>query len=131
MKGGVGRRFATLPSNVFRGGLLDVHQIHTTSDRTVAHLLRGALESAGVPAFVEGEHLTPLQGEIPTGASAEFHVSIVDEEQLPRAALVVRSWFTEQSGERPAATWTCATCGEKHEAQVRSCWHCGTEFDES
>lgn len=89
----------------------------------------GALESAGVPAFVEGEHLTSLQGEIPTGASAEFHVSIVDEEQLPRASLVARGWFEDQSREDPPQTWTCAACGETHEAQFRSCWQCGMERD--
>lgn len=106
-----------------------MQRLHTTSDRTVAHLLRGALESAGVPAIVEGEHLTPLQGEIPAGASAEFHVSIVDEEQFPRASLVLRSWLADQSTGNTSQRWICATCRESHEAQFHSCWKCGTERD--
>jgi hypothetical protein len=106
-----------------------VYRLHSTSDRTVAHLLRGALESADVPAIVEGEHLTPLQGEIPAGASAEFHVSIVDEEQLPRASIVMRRWLEDRSGTTGHHPWTCSSCGEIHEAQFRSCWQCGTERD--
>lgn len=30
-----------------------------------AHLVRGALEQAGIPAFVRGEHLTGAIGELP------------------------------------------------------------------
>jgi len=119
----------TFRATFFKVVISDVYRLHTTSDRTQAHLLRGALESAGVPAFVEGEHLTPLQGQIPTGASAEFHVSIVDEEQLPRASIVARSWFEAQSHENPSETWKCGDCGETHEAQFHSCWQCGAERD--
>src|SRR3990172_749943 len=60
--------------------------LYTTSDRTLAHLLRSALESEGIPSIVQAEHLTPLLGEVPTGASAEYRVCIVDGEQSPRGA---------------------------------------------
>lgn len=32
-----------------------------------AHLVRGALEQAGIPVFVRGEHLTGAMGELPLG----------------------------------------------------------------
>ena len=92
-------------------------------------MLRGVLESADVPAFVEGEHLTPLQGELPVGASAQFHVSIIDEEQFPRASIVFRRWIEDQAEQRRRSRWTCGSCGESHEAQFRSCWQCGNERD--
>lgn len=104
-------------------------RVHKTSDRTLAQLLRGLLEAEGVSAIVEGEHLTSLAGEIPAGASAEYHVSIVDDEQLPRASIVVRRWLEDQARARPVTTWTCDACGEGHEAQFRSCWKCGAERD--
>jgi len=106
-----------------------MRRLHTTSDRTVAHMLRGALESADVPAIVEGEHLVPLQGELPAGVSAEFHVSIVDDEQFPRASIVFRRWIEDQTAPRLPVRWTCEACGERHEAQFHSCWQCGTERD--
>jgi hypothetical protein len=106
-----------------------VLRVHKTSDRTVAQLLRGLLESEGVPAIVEGEHLSALEGQLPAGASAEYHVSIVDDEQLPRASLVLRRWLADQRPRRPAEGWTCDVCGEGHEAQFRSCWQCGSDRD--
>jgi len=104
-------------------------RVHKTSDRTGAQLLRGLLESQGVSAVVEGEHLSALAGQIPAGASAEYYVSIVDDEQLPRASIVVRRWLEDQQGRGPVVHWTCDACGEGHEAQFRSCWKCGAERD--
>jgi hypothetical protein len=106
----------------------DVRCIHQTSDRTTAHLLRGALESEGVAAMVQGEHLTALQGEIPVGASAEYRVCILDDEQLPRASGLVRQWLGQRPQDAPPP-WVCASCGERHEPQFASCWRCGTEAD--
>ena len=98
--------------------------VHRTADRTVAHLLRGALESEGIAAIVEGEHLGALRGDVPVGASAEYKVSILDDEQLPRATLWTRQWLAQQ-GEPAGAAWTCASCGERHEPHFGSCWKCG------
>jgi hypothetical protein len=102
--------------------------IHRTSDRTRAHLLRGALESQGVATIVQGEHLTAIQGEIPSGASAEYRVCIVDDDQLPRAGNLARQWLADGSPQ-PCAPWVCGVCGERHEAQFGSCWRCGAEPD--
>jgi hypothetical protein len=104
-----------------------VKSVFETSDRTVAQLLRGALEAEGMPAIVQGEHLSSLQGETPVGASAEYRVAIIDDEQLPRASLFVKSWAGEAEATGDAAPWTCARCGESHEPQFRSCWRCGAE----
>lgn len=92
-------------------------------------MLRGVLETEGIPAIVEGEHLAGLEGQLPAGASAEYHVSIVDDEQLPRATLVLRRWQEDQAALTSAERWTCGGCGERHEAQFRSCWNCGAEPD--
>lgn len=98
--------------------------VHRTANRTIAHLLRGALESEGMPAIVEGEHLGALRGELPVGASAEYRVSILDDEQLPRATLWTQQWLTRQAP-AGAGAWLCAGCGERHEPHFASCWKCG------
>ncbi|MFQ5416192.1 MAG: DUF2007 domain-containing protein [Myxococcota bacterium] len=104
-------------------------RVHETSDRTVAQLLRGALESAGVSAIVEGEHLSAIRGEIPVGASAEYRVSIVDDEQLPRAALLIRQLLKDPAASPNQKPWVCAECGEHHEAHFVTCWKCGGEAE--
>ncbi len=101
--------------------------VHETSDRTLAQLLRGALDSEGIRAIVQGEHLTGIQGETPVGASAEYRVCIVDPEQLPRASCLLGQWLAEDDPERNA--WVCRGCGERHEAHFGSCWKCGAEAD--
>jgi hypothetical protein len=98
--------------------------IHRTSDRTRAHLLRSALEVEGIAAIVQGEHLTAIQGELPVGASADYRVCIVDDEQLPRASRLTKQWLAAAAG-ASAAPWACEICGEQHEAQFESCWKCG------
>jgi hypothetical protein len=100
--------------------------LHRTSNRTVAQLLRGALESEGVAAIVEGEHLSSLQGELPVGASAEYRVSIIDDEQLPRATYLIRQLLEEPTPSGASTRWTCEGCGESHEAHFLSCWKCST-----
>jgi hypothetical protein len=102
--------------------------IHQTSDRTRAHLLRGALEAQGVESIVQGEHLTAIQGELPTGASAEYRVCIVDDDQLPRAGHLAKQWLAD-GAPRSSPPWTCRECGERHEAQFGSCWRCGADAD--
>lgn len=102
--------------------------VHRTSDRTTAQLLRGALESQGVPAIVQGEHLTSLQGETPAGASAEYRVCLVDDEQLPRATRLLEQWLQEIDPQT-ASSWVCSVCDELHEAHFGSCWKCGAERD--
>ncbi len=102
--------------------------VHQTSDRTRAQLLRSALESQGVPAIVQGEHLTSLQGETPAGASAEYRVCIVDDEQLPRATHLARQWLDDDTAGTSTA-WVCRRCGERHEPHFGSCWKCGADPD--
>jgi putative signal transducing protein len=102
--------------------------IHETSNRTIAQLLRGALEAEGIPAFVQGEHLAPLQGQLPAGVAAQYRVCIVDSEQLPAASHFARRWLDAQLPSS-AEPWTCRRCGERHEAHFASCWKCGAESD--
>lgn len=102
--------------------------VHRTSDRSLAQLLCGALESHGIPARVDGEHLAPLQGAaLPAGAAAEFRVCIADPEQLPQALRFVRDWRERHARTKPTSYWVCRGCGETHEGQFSSCWRCGAE----
>lgn len=101
--------------------------IYKTSDRSIAQLLCSALESEGVRAVVDGEHLTSLQGvAVPAGPSAEFRVCVIDPEQTPRATLLLGQWLETRRADG-AAAWRCEECGEIHEGRFASCWNCGAE----
>jgi hypothetical protein len=80
-----------------------------------------------MPAIVQGEHLTSLQGETPAGASAQYRVCIIDDEQLPRAERFSRQWL--DAGGSAASPWSCPRCGEGNEPQFASCWNCGAESE--
>lgn len=101
--------------------------IHQTTDRTTAQLLRGALESEGIPVLVQGEHLAGAAGELPVGASAQYRVCLIDDDQLPRATQLTRAWLADRSADSTAEPWVCDRCGERCEPQFRSCWRCGAE----
>lgn len=104
--------------------------LYKTSDRSIAQLLCSALESSGIAAVVDGEHLSSLQGlAVPAGASAEYRVRLVDPDQTPRARLIVSEWLERHRSGTVAEPWSCRRCGETHEAQFSSCWKCGAEKD--
>ncbi len=79
--------------------------VHRTPDRTVAQLLRSALEIEGFPGFVQGEHLTALHGEIPVGSAAEYRVCISDDEQLPGATHFTKRWLESRAAPRTGERW--------------------------
>lgn len=97
----------------------------------MAQLLRGALESEGIPALVQGEHLSALAGQLPVGASAEYRVCIVDNDQLPRAERLASQWLADASASGSASPWTCRSCGEIHDPHFRSCWRCGADAEDA
>jgi len=105
-----------------------VRCLYETADRTLAQLLRSALEAEGVAVLVQGEHLTSLQGETPAGASAQYRVLLNDDEQWPKAERLVIDWIAARIAP-PIESWTCAACGERHEPQFELCWNCGAAFD--
>ena len=100
--------------------------VYKTPDRTVAHLLRGALEAEDIPAVVEGEHLSALHGVVPAGSSAELRVSILNEHQLDLAERVIAAWRVQREAQLESGPWRCEQCGEEHEPQFSECWKCGT-----
>lgn len=65
-----------------------------------AHLVKGALESAGIPAHVAGEYLTGAIGELPAMGLVAV---MVPEGLLPAALEVVRAVDAQLREARAAA----------------------------
>ena len=59
-----------------------------------AHLVKGLLESAGIPAFVRGEYLTGALGDLPVMGLVAVSVP---ESRWPEADVVLRDWRAERA----------------------------------
>ena len=107
-------------------------KVYEAKNAADAQLLRGLLESEGIPAIVRGVGMVPFievglfrMGSRPT-------VWVLEDARLPRALEVVHGYRTDPEqaaaatdGAAPAAAWICPSCGESMEQQFSDCWNCG------
>lgn len=91
-------------------------------DRPLANMYRELLEAEGVACLVRNDQLSSALGEIPF-IECYPELWVIDDEVLPRAQMLLRSWLTTTSS--PSASWVCPGCGEGHEGQFNQCWSCG------
>ena len=107
-------------------------KVYEAKNAADAHLLRGLLESEGIPAIVRGVGIVPFievglfrMGNRPT-------VWVLDDARFPRALEVAHGYRTDPeraaaaaNGAPPVAAWICPSCGESMEQQFSDCWSCG------
>ena len=93
---------------------------------TEAHLLKGLLESNGIPSEVRREALFGVRGEIPfTEAFPEIWV--LNDEQVGEALNVLRNRSTKTNDLDEGQSWWCSNCGETVEPQFTTCWQCNAD----
>jgi hypothetical protein len=85
------------------------------------HHLKNVLNAEGIGCWIKNEFLSRLAGEIPfVECALELH--LMHEEDRWRAEQLLAAWRRPPP---PAASWICATCGERLEGQFNECWKCG------
>jgi hypothetical protein len=99
-------------------------KLYTAAHPVDAHLLRGALESAGIEAQVRGDFQFSLRGEAPVTTDTLPTVWILDDAELDAAKAIVRE-FEQHPARGPVATWVCTSCSEVNEDPFDVCWKCG------
>jgi Putative prokaryotic signal transducing protein len=99
-----------------------MRKVYTAANPIQAHVLRGALEAAGIDAVVRGEYLFNARGEAPVTIETLPSVWILRDEDLADAEPIVRALDAPVTG--PIDTWRCR-CGELVEGQFDTCWSCG------
>ena len=99
-------------------------RLYSAADPLQAHVLRGALEAAGIAAEVRRDSLFSTRGETPVTVDTLPQVWIPDEADLELARTIVRE-FEEREPGLMGPGWTCQACGESVEAQFDRCWRCG------
>ena len=70
-------------------------EVYRAKDSPQAHLLRSALEDAGIPALVEGDLLQGAVGELPVGWASAPRI-MVEERDAAQARALLERW--ESSG---------------------------------
>lgn len=99
-----------------------MQQVFVARHPTEAHLVRGALEAAGISAVVRGESLFSARGEAPVTPDTLPSVWVTEDADAPRAIAILE-------GVRPQGVagegWICPACGERAELQFTECWSCG------
>jgi len=93
--------------------------VHRGTDPIEANLLKGLLESEGVPAAVTGADLVGGYSGIPKVCDVRL---LVPARYRDEAEAVLARY----AHERPVdADWRCAGCGELNASSFESCWSCG------
>ena len=99
-------------------------KLYTAAHPVDAHLLRAAMESAGIEAEVRGDFLFSVRGYAPVTTETLPTVWIVHDTDLDAATAIVRE-FEQRPARGPVRTWLCAACGEVNEETFDVCWKCG------
>jgi hypothetical protein len=101
-----------------------LRKVYTAKSLADAHLLKGLLEGAHIPAEVQGEQAFQIAGQNPSRATA-LSVWILSDEQHGQAMELVAAFGEERPGRLDEGEpWRCG-CGEENERQFTECWNCG------
>ena len=92
--------------------------IYQAANSLEAHMLKGALEVAGIEVRLKGEALAGALGELP--ANAIEVTLLVRPRDIEPARLILARY---KQDERPA--WYCSQCGEHNAGSFEVCWQCG------
>lgn len=93
---------------------------------TEAHLVKGMLETNGIPALVRGESLFGARGEAPVTPDTLPSVWVSDDNDAPAALAILAQYGPEATAANLGRPWSCPSCREQIEAQFSECWKCGT-----
>jgi len=127
-------------------------RVYDARDVTEAHLVRGLLESSGIPAQVHGEALAGAEGEVPfawpsvwvtNDSDYEAARRLIEERPGPASPTHCPGCGYDLTGlpeprcpecGRPflrVPSWVCPACGEMLEGQFTECWKCGAARDDT
>jgi len=93
--------------------------IHRGTDPIEASLLKGLLESEGIPAAVTGADLVGGYSGVPKVCDVRL---LVPERYREGATAVLERYAGERSS---GGDWRCEGCGERNGPSFESCWACG------
>jgi hypothetical protein len=102
----------------------ELREVYSAANVTEAHLLRDALEEAGIEAMVVGDELFGAIGSVP-GISGAPKLMVKAEDYEPARKIVTEHELANRKTTAPP--WKCASCGELNESTFEICWKCGQD----
>jgi hypothetical protein len=97
----------------------DLICVYRGTDPIEASLLKGMLESEGIPASVTGADLVGGYSGVPK--VCDVRLLVPKRYQASTAALLERY----ERGRAAGGEWPCPGCGEINASNFESCWSCG------
>lgn len=95
---------------------MKLETIFVASHPIQAHVVRTFLEAEGIPAMVQGEHLSSMLGYAPS-----LTVTVCVRADDASQALDLLGEFLEEADEFTK----CAECGQVLDGSTEQCWRCG------
>ncbi|MCW3062673.1 MAG: hypothetical protein JWQ02_4494 [Capsulimonas sp.] len=95
-------------------------KVFTAADIMQVEVVRGELESRGIPTMLKHESVRGQANVVGFGGMWP-EVWVVNEADAPAAQQIL-----DQHNNMPAILpWKCAQCGEEIDGSFDSCWNCG------
>lgn len=104
--------------------VVEVYSAQTAAD---AHVVKNALEGAGIEARVVGDALQSGMG-YPPWEVVTPRVWVRARDEL-RARESIARWQEQRLGGKESAPWHCSACGEEVSGEFEVCWQCGANRD--
>ncbi len=107
-------------------GFLQMICVYRASHGVEGNLVKGLLESYGLPARLDGEGLAGAYSGVPL--ASEVRIMVAEEHE--KAARKVISDYengADTAGGVGAMSWACPGCGESNGASFDHCWQCETD----
>jgi Putative prokaryotic signal transducing protein len=99
--------------------------LFSSASQAEVGLLKGMLDAAAIKSEIRNES---AQAAYYPGVEFYPELSVLNDEEFPRAMELRDAWRTAPSGDRKG--WICPRCGEHLEGQFLGCWKCGAKRDE-
>ena len=103
---------------------LAMKQVFVSQQLFEVEMRKERLEQAGIPCMIKNQRSSGLAGEIPFPEIFP-ELWVIHNEDYDQARHVLEEGLVSLASSHN--TWTCASCGERHESQFAACWKCGQE----
>jgi len=96
-------------------------EVYSAGNAAEAHMVKLALDDAGIESRVVGELLNGVVGEIPVGDVSTPRVWVHEDDAVAARSTIVE-WETHRKSDVPG--WTCPECEAEVDAGFDTCWKC-------
>ena len=110
-----------------------LHQVEVYRARSIfeAHVIRLALNDAGIPATIENEDLQFVGGELPNAWAAAPRIQVDESQAIAARELIERIQDSKQNAlasDEPDVITRCLSCGNSIEIDEEKCSSCGWSY---